>query len=395
MSMPSRDLFDDTTMSFGEHLEVLRTHLLKAILWLFIGFVISLAFSQQLIIAIQQPVNRAMMKNFAPEQIQGLNEGPGIWERMRGWFGYGKDKEAATPDASPSKDKSGSEKSTVGTSTPQSPSGQRDPSKTDTTIPSGEQAVIPGMTVQIDAIELATKLHEAIPAFPAPPKDAPRVVINVPVRGQALVEMEKGWTLATARPRTDTPDEAFMIYMVVSLTVGFVIASPFIFHELWKFVAAGLYPHERRYVYKYLPFSIILFLGGAFFCFFFVIPAVLDFLFGFNAWLQLRPELRIGAWIKFALVVSLLFGLSFQLPLVMVLLERISIFTSQDYRKKWRHAILAIVVLSMVLTPGSDPISMTLMMTPLCILYGLGIWMCEWGQDKNALDPGDSALSGA
>ena len=109
----------------------------------------------------------------------------------------------------------------------------------------------------------------------------------------------------------------------------------------------------------------------------------------------MRPELRIGAWIKFALVVSLLFGLSFQLPLVMVLLERISIFTSQDYRKKWRHAILAIVVLSMVLTPGSDPISMTLMMTPLCILYGLGIWMCEWGQDKNALDPGDSALSGA
>lgn len=382
MAAPSHDLFDDTTMTFGEHLEVLRSHLLKCILWLGIGFVISLYFSQSLIIAIQKPVNRAMLKNFAPEKIQGLNNGPGAWERIQGWFGKGTPQQPATNAPTP-----GTAAST------QNPDRKGSQAQSTTVTSETEQPIIPGMTVHIDAVDFARKLHQAIPTFPEPPADAKPLIVSVPVRGNALQDINKSIMADMTKARTDTPDEAFMIYMVVSLVVGFVIASPFIFHELWKFVAAGLYPHERKYVYRYLPFSIILFLGGAFFCFFFVIPVVLEFLFSFNAWLELRPELRIGAWIKFALVVSLLFGLSFQLPLVMVLLERISIFTTKDYRQRWRHAILAIVVLSMVLTPGSDPISMTLMMTPLCILYGLGIWMCEWGREKDGLD--SSALSDA
>jgi sec-independent protein translocase protein TatC len=142
-------------------------------------------------------------------------------------------------------------------------------------------------------------------------------------------------------------------------------------------VAAGLYPHERKYVYIYLPMSTGLFMGGVLFCFFAVFPFVLNFLLGFNKWLGLNPQIRMSEWISFAVTLPLMFGLSFQLPLVMLFLERISIFEAKDYREKRRMAILVIAVLSMMLTPA-DPTSMIAMMLPLLLLYELGIWMCSW-----------------
>src|SRR4029079_15567459 len=118
----------------------------------------------------------------------------------------------------------------------------------------------------------------------------------------------------------------------VSVVTGIVIASPWVFYQLWLFVAAGLYKHAQKHVHTYLHFRIFLFLGGALFCFFVVIPYVLYFLFQFNTWLGLRPEMKIGSWISFAMMLSLMFGISFQLPLVMLFLERISIFEAKDYR---------------------------------------------------------------
>lgn len=345
MAAPTHDLFDDTTMTFGEHLEALRWHLLRGLLWLLIGFVISLTFSRYLIISIQAPVNRALLQATGKTFEEDLSQEPSLWDQMVRKFSS----QPAEP-APPAK----------------------------SALATEEEKKLQGMTVQIDAVQLAQRLHQAIPAYPEPPAAAPPVLIELPVRGHLLTELLKEIRLDQSSPRTDTPDEAFMIYMIVSVVVGFVIASPFIFYEIWQFVAAGLYPHERAYIYRYLPLSITLFLGGALFCFFFVLPAVLKFLFTFNVWLELRPEIKIGMWIKFALVVSVLFGLSFQLPLVMVLLERISIFSARDYRDKWRYSVLAMSFLSMVLTP-SDPVSMTMMLVPLCMLYFFGIWLCERG----------------
>ena len=172
-----------------------------------------------------------------------------------------------------------------------------------------------------------------------------------------------------------------MIYIKVALVAGLVLSSPWIFYQIWQFVAAGLYPHERKYVHIYLPMSIGLFLGGALFCFFVVIPYVLDFLFSFNAWLNLVPQIRITEWISFAVVLPIMFGVSFQLPLVMLFLERISIFNVQIYREKRRISILVISIISMVLTP-SDPVSMMLMLIPLCLLYEFGIVLCRMQPPK-------------
>jgi len=189
------------------------------------------------------------------------------------------------------------------------------------------------------------------------------------------------WRTVEDDPRTRVTSlsvqESFGIYMKASLLVGVVIASPWIFYQVWMFVAAGLYPQEKKYVHVFLPFSLGLFLAGAALVFTFVFEPVLNFLFGFNAWLGIDPDPRISEWLSFVLILPLGFGLAFQLPLVMLFMERIGLFTLAVYLQKWRMAIMVICVASVLLTP-SDPISMMLMFGPLTVLYFLGIALCRW-----------------
>jgi sec-independent protein translocase protein TatC len=188
------------------------------------------------------------------------------------------------------------------------------------------------------------------------------------------------------KPITLNVQEAFMTYLKVALIGGVVLTSPWIFYQVWLFVAAGLYPHEQRYVFVFLPFSLALFLGGILFCFYLVFPFVLTFLLGFNDWLGVSPQIRLSEWISFAVMLPLLFGVSFQLPLVMLFLNQLSIADTELYRSKRRVAILVIAILSMMLTPA-DPASMVLMMLPLIVLYELGIWLCQYMTNRNPFQP--------
>ena len=171
--------------------------------------------------------------------------------------------------------------------------------------------------------------------------------------------------------------EPFMVYVKASLVVGAMISSPFIFFFIWEFIAAGLYKHERKYIYIFLPMSLGLFFAGAALAFFVAIGYVLEFLFWFNAQMGINPTPQISEWIGFVLILPLGFGISFQLPLVMLFLERVNIFSVEVYKEKWRIAVLVIAVLSMFLTPA-DPGSMLLMGIPLVILYFGGIALCHY-----------------
>src|SRR5262249_3297276 len=116
--------------------------------------------------------------------------------------------------------------------------------------------------------------------------------------------------------------EAFVVYFKVCLMTGFVLASPWVFYQFWPFVAAGLYPHEKRYVNLYLPCSIGLFIVGVVVCEWVVIPKAVEALLWFNEWLGMQPELRLNEWLGFAIFMPVLFGISFQTPLVMLFLQR-------------------------------------------------------------------------
>jgi len=170
--------------------------------------------------------------------------------------------------------------------------------------------------------------------------------------------------------------EAFAIFVKAALLFGAMLASPWVFYQIWLFVAAGLYHHERRFVHVFLPLSVGLFFAGASLAFFFVFKPVLRFLFYFNDMLNIDPNPRISEWLGFVLILPLGFGIAFQLPLVMLFLERIGVFTIQSYLSKWRIAVLVIFVLAMFLTPA-DPWSMLLMAVPLTFLYFGGVLLCR------------------
>lgn len=178
-------------------------------------------------------------------------------------------------------------------------------------------------------------------------------------------------------------EEPFMILVKAVIVLALIIASPWVFYQIWNFVASGLYPQERNYVYTYLPFSLGLFFAGASLAFAFVFQPVLDFLFGFNLMLNIEATPKINEWVGFVLFLPIGFGISFQLPLVMLLLERMGIVTIKSYTTRWRIAILVICVLSMFLTP-SDPTSMMLMAAPLTLLYFAGIALCRYMPRKQS-----------
>ena len=171
--------------------------------------------------------------------------------------------------------------------------------------------------------------------------------------------------------------EPFMIWLKAAFVVAIVVASPGIFYHLWQFVSSGLYPHERRYVYFFLPSSLILFWSGACLAFFVIFQLVIDFLLDFNASMGIGASPRLSDYMSFALFLPLGFGVAFQLPLVMLVLERLGILSVQTYLSQWRYAVLAITFISMVLTPA-DMASMIGMAVPLVALYFLGIAMCKY-----------------
>ncbi len=128
----------------------------------------------------------------------------------------------------------------------------------------------------------------------------------------------------------------------------------------------------QRWGFAFVLASIIGALAGYFYAF----PMMLQFLIGFNKWIGVSLQPRLSEYITLAMLMPLMFGISFQLPMVMVFLERIGICTVDTYKENWRIAVLIISIASMVLTTSPDPWSMLLMMIPLLFLYVLGIWLC-------------------
>lgn len=364
MSDKTRDLFDDSTMSFGEHLEVLRVHLVKAIIGLAIAVFAALYFGQQIIDIVRNPIDKALAEYGVPDdKIDDLEE-VDYWQQAKDVITGGSSPEVEEIDLT-----SDVMRVTVSADELMEQLHQLDPQKWPQPTEKTTAPIADGDAADADG-----------DAQPGEGDDAePTISINL--RSPEFRQW-RNTTDKSNKPVTLNVQEAFLTYLKVSFVAGFVIASPWVFYQTWLFVAAGLYPNERKYVYIYLPMSLGLFLVGAVFCFKLVFPFVLHFLLGFNKLMEVQPQIRLSEWISFAIMLPLMFGLSFQLPLVMLFLERISVFDVETYRTKRRMAILVIAVVSMMMTPA-DPASMLLMMFPLIGLYELGIVMCGM-RAKNA-----------
>jgi sec-independent protein translocase protein TatC len=339
-SLPKDDLFENSTMTFGEHLEELRGSLAKALIWLTVGMVVSLWLcADPMIRYVQTPLKAAIKQFHADRDLARLNYDP------------------KAPEVQ------------------------------------GLREFITNNSLTWDLVyDVPEELMKRVPSDPeklSNPEELAELLKSLPSADQLKPRMQlRRQDVGLSAQKMEEP---FMIWMKAGLIIGAVLASPMIFYHLWNFVGAGLHSHERRYVYMYLPISIGLFVSGVCLAFFVVLQFVISFLLTFNGQLDVDVELRLSYYTTFVLLLPLGFGVAFQLPLVMLFIERIGLITAQAYIDSWRIAILIIAVVSVVLTPA-DVTSMIAMMVPLVILYFLGILMCKYlprgrGMGGNAYDP--------
>lgn len=175
---------------------------------------------------------------------------------------------------------------------------------------------------------------------------------------------------------TTTPMEPMMVKLKISIITGVVIALPVLIWQIWSFVLPALKQTERKYLYTIVPSSLILFLGGAAFSFFFVIPVGLKvLLLSVGGAVQSTPMVTQSSYLNFLITFVLTFGIVFQLPIVLLLLIRIGIVAPQTLAKKRKWAFFGIVALTMLVSPTPDVTTQLLMAGPMYLLYELSIWL--------------------
>jgi sec-independent protein translocase protein TatC len=169
-----------------------------------------------------------------------------------------------------------------------------------------------------------------------------------------------------------SPTEAFSTRIKISLIVGLIASIPVIFYHLWQFVIPGLLEREIKLVVPVVFFSTFFFLVGAVFCFFFILPLSIKVLLGFGT-PKLKPMIRIGDYISFISYLTLAFGAVFELPLIFYFLGKLGIVSSQGLSRGRKYAIVAILILSAVITPTPDAFTQTMLAGPLYLLYEVSI----------------------
>ncbi len=263
--------------------------------------------------------------------------------------------------------------------------------------------------------------------------------VIIPVFCKPLVDTLQKYGLS-AQLHSDEVQDVFTSYLQISLICAAAIGAPWIAWQLWQFIAAGLYPNERKYITKFIPFSIGLLIAGMLFVYFFVLPWTLQFFVAFSISVPLRAdnpapvdlnppttqptfiqvvrgnpphplegqtwydqvqrrykafldgeikvvpfsgnqliatEYKLPDYIDLVVGMLITFGLSFQLPLVVMALAKTGIVEVQTLKAFRRYVYFIMAVVAAVITPGDVITATVLLMIPLVLLYELGIWLAR------------------
>lgn len=206
-----------------------------------------------------------------------------------------------------------------------------------------------------------------------------------------LREMKEGGLKDSGFLSTEV-GEKFFTAMKVDIVAGVFLAAPLILYVLWGFVARGLHSHEKRYVRIYSPLSYVLFLGGCSFFYFVIQPISLRFLLNYHASdivtpsgevieVAMRPTIK--GTVSFFLSMTLVTGLVFEMPLVMLFLQAIRVTTWRTYSKYRRHFYFAMVVIAAVVTPTPDAFTLVVFMMPMLALFEGGLLICRMMAPKD------------
>jgi sec-independent protein translocase protein TatC len=182
--------------------------------------------------------------------------------------------------------------------------------------------------------------------------------------------------------------EAFFTYIKVSFWAAICVSFPVVAIQIWKFIAPGLYKTEKRAFFPYLVATPVLFGMGASLAYFVVIPYAFRFFLSFetpggDGSLPIVSEPKVNEYLSLVMTLLLAFGVAFQLPVLLTLMARAGLITSQGLISKWRYAFVAMFAVAAVLTPP-DIVSQCSLAIPLILLYFLSIFSCRWVERQRA-----------
>ena len=310
----------DTTMSLGDHLDELRMRLIMAILGLVIGTIICLFFGRRIITFIEGPYNK-IMEEHAESKVEEFQT---PWTYLSDTFFTNMlraiDSDPNAPEIDP------------------------------------------------NVVTYAQKIYA----------DTVTVIIDDPNYTKAVAEVHSS---ASQKLQVLAPADPFIGFMKISLISGLIVSSPWVFYHLWMFVAAGLYSNERRYVRIAVPFSTALFVIGALFFLFVVAPISLGFFLGFGNWMGVSPNWTFQKYISFVTMLMLVFGLGFQTPVAIFVLNRTGLVSIAALKKSRKYVIIAMFALAAIATPP-DVISQITLAIPLYALFELGILLSWFAERK-------------
>ena len=164
------------------------------------------------------------------------------------------------------------------------------------------------------------------------------------------------------------PTEAFFTYMKISLVAGCIISSPIWFYQLWAFIIPALSKGEKKVIFMVVPTAVTLFVVGVLFSYYLVLPMAIQFFIGFGTD-ELQPLFSIGQYIDFVIAFILPFGITFELPLILIALGVIGILSSERLRQYRKMFILLAFIIGAAISPTPDMLSQTMIAGPMILLY--------------------------
>jgi Tat protein translocase TatC len=363
---------DDRRMSLGEHLEELRRHVWKSMIWIALALTVCLCFQSRLMKIAIWP-HESCMEELKKEKL----------------FAYTNAKLGQTAmiqkviDELAAQDEVEQSARTL----------EREAAILKQKIAENPEALVDAVRTRRDALvkrQAALKAEQdALLEKPDPVK-----VGELEKKRLVLAQDTKTWLDDVKRdiaPFSEGIDahipqthlialkytETFMSYLKVAMVMAIFVASPLVARELWGFVSAGLYKHEKKYVTFFAPVTFIVFIIGCAFGYYALIPAGLKFLANYGGD-EITTDIQLSEYLSFFLNLTLMVGLIFELPLVMGFISLLGFITPEGYKKFRRYWFLVAFVLGAVIAPSPDPFNQSLCAIPLLILYEIGILLSRW-----------------
>lgn len=337
----------DMEKPFLEHLEDLRVMITRVVLTLVISMVACFTFQEQLMAILRKPVEdvrRIHTTKSLPDEID-----------LDAWESAKSVEHAASTLEGPAKDAYLARQSEA------------------------TRELIGDIRLLRAALTLPESERPAYLEEAAGPGRAARIAELIELKASAEIDLRGNLSLMSAL----RPTETFMLSMKLSFFAGIVVAFPLLLMFTLQFVLPGLHQHEKKVMWPALAVGFGLFLSGVLFAYYFVLPRALTFFYEWGGNLGVSNDWRIGEYITFATQFTLLFGLSFELPVVVMVLVKLGLIGYDTMSRTRSYAILAIFVVAAIITPTPDAFTLCLMATPMVLLYELCIWLA-WFDERKA-----------